>query len=488
MKKIKLLLASLVLAAFAFQGCEDMDDNAVPVNDFIWKGLNLYYLWQENVPNLADDRFANQEQLNTFLEGYSGPESLFESLLYRKYPDGTNADRFSVIFSDFNVLENTLQGVSTSNGVDFALVYADQSKTNIFGYVRYILPDTDAATKNIKRGDIFYAVNGTQLTVSNYQQLLGQSSYTLSLGTYTDGAVVPTGVDVTLAKTQYAENPVYSVKVVESGSNKIGYLMYNGFYNTYDADLNNAFAELSSAGVTDLVLDLRYNGGGSVSTATYLASMITGQFNGQLFAKQQWNSKLQAYYEDRNPAALTNLFSDKLGNGFTINHLNLSRVYIITTEATASASELVINCLKPYISVIQIGETTVGKNVGSVTLYDSPTFSKKDVNGSHRYAMQPIVIRTVNKEGFGEYSSGIVPTIEHKEDISNMGIIGDAAEPLFAEAIANITGTGGRTSGRWGTINKPRGFKDTRTMKRFGTEMYINEMPEGSLDLVKLLQ
>ncbi len=240
---------------------------------------------------------------------------MFESLLYRQYPDGTKADRFSVIFSDFRVLENVLQGVATSNGVDYQLVYADESKTTIFGYVRYILPGTDAATKNIKRGDIFYAVNGTQLTVSNYQELLGASEYTLSLANYIDETVVPTGVTVDLVKAEYAENPVYNVSVIEEGSHKIGYLMYNGFYNTYDADLNNAFAQLSSAGVNDLVLDLRYNGGGSVRTASYLASMITGQFTGQLFAKQQWNSKLQAYYEDKNPDALVNLFADKLSNG-----------------------------------------------------------------------------------------------------------------------------------------------------------------------------
>jgi len=488
MKKIKLLLASLVLAAFAFQGCEDMDDNAVPVNDFIWKGLNLYYLWQENVPNLADNRFADQGQLNNFLEGYSSPESLFESLLYRKYPDGTNADRFSVIFSDFNVLENVLQGVSTSNGVDFQLVYEDESQSNIFGYVRYILPNTDAANKNIKRGDIFYAVNGTQLTVNNYQALLGQTSYTLSLATYVNKTVVPTGETVELTRAEYAENPVYTAKVIENGSHKIGYLMYNGFYGNYDVDLNNAFGELATAGANELVLDLRYNGGGSVRTATYLASMITGQFNGQLFAKQQWNAKLQAYYEDKNPDALLNLFSDKLSNGSTINSLHLNRVYIIATDATASASELVINCLKPYIDVVLIGETTVGKNVGSVTLYDSPTFSKKDVNGSHRYAMQPIVIRTVNKDGFGEYSNGITPTIEHKEDLSNLGVLGDATEPLFAEAIANITGAGGRTGGRFESVKKPKSFKNSKNMRRFGTEMYIDEMPEGSLELVRQLQ
>lgn len=486
MKKIKILLASLVLGALAFQSCEDMDDNAVPVNDFIWKGLNLYYLWQQDVPNLADDRFATQQNLNSFLESYASPESLFESLLYRKFPDGSNADRFSVIFSDFRVLENVLQGVSTSTGIEFGLAYTDESKTTIFGYVRYVLPGTDAATKNIKRGDIFYAVNGTVLTASNYQGLLGAESYTLNLATYNDGVITPNGQEVSLVKKEYAENPVYDVKVFNEGGHTIGYLMYNGFYSNYDANLNDAFGQLASQGVTELVLDLRYNSGGSVRTAAYLGSMITGQFNGQVFAKQQWNSKLQKYYEENNASSLLNLFSAQLSNGTAINHLNLNRVYILATGSTASASELVINCLKPYIGVTVIGDTTVGKNVGSVTLYDSPDFSKKGRDGSHRYAMQPIVLRTVNKAGFGEYSSGISPDIQHKEDLGNLGVIGTVNEPLLAEAIAAITGTG-----RTGRYREPKQFnnvKDSKSMRRFGTEMYLDEIPEGSINLVKNLK
>lgn len=486
MKKIKTLLACLLVAAFAFQGCEDMDDNAVPVNDFIWKGLNLYYLWQENVPNLADDRFANQEQLNNFLEGYSSPENLFESLLYRKFPDGSRADRFSVMFSDFRVLENALQGVSTSNGMEFGLVYTDESQTNVFGYVRYILPGTNAASKDIHRGDIFYAVNGTQLTATNYASLLNQPVYTLSLADMVDDVIVPNERTVELSKAEYAEDPVYSVKVIDNGAQKVGYLMYNGFYANYDANLNNAFGQLKAAGVTELVLDLRYNGGGSIRTASYLASMITGQFTGQLFAKQQWNSKLQAYYESNNPQALVNLFSDKLSDGTAINHLNLSRVYIIATASTASASELVINCLKPYVGVTLIGDTTVGKNVGSVTLYDSPDFTRRDINGSHRYAMQPIVLRTVNKDGFGEYSAGIDPDVAHKEDYANMGVIGDPTEPLLAEAIARINGTGNPDRRRTPKLFK--GFKDNKSMQRFCNDMYLEEMPNGSLELMKQLQ
>ena len=107
--------------------------------------------------------------------------------------------------------------------------------------------------------------------------------------------------------------------------------------------------------------------------------MITGQFTGKVFAKQQWNAKINAYFEAENPAALFNYFTDKMENA-AINSLKLSKVYILTSKSSASASELVINGLKPHITVVQIGDVTVGKNVGSVTVYDSPTFGKENRN------------------------------------------------------------------------------------------------------------
>ena len=215
-------------------------------------------------------------------------------------------------------------------------------------------------------------------------------------------------------------------------------------------------------------------------TAAFLASMITGQFNGELFAKQQWNNKLQSYYEDNNPDALQNLFTNQLSGGASINSLHLNKVYILTTRSTASASELVINCLKPYIDVVVIGDTTTGKNVGSVTLYDSPDFGRSGRDGSHRYAMQPIVLKTINADGFGDYSAGIAPTVELREDYGNMGVIGDPAEPLFAAAIGDITGNGRPI---WSPSKKHKGFKDSKNIRRFGTEMYIDEMPAGSAAL-----
>lgn len=474
MKKISILLAALIFGAFTFQSCEDQDDNEVPVSDFVWKGLNLYYLWKDNVPNLADNRFNNQAELNAYLQGAGSPESLFHSLLYNP---GV-VDKWSVIFPDYRALENALQGVATSNGVEFGLKYVPGSDTDVFGYVRYIMPGTDAATKDIHRGDIFYAVNGTPLTVNNYQSLLSQTTYTLNLANYNNGTLTATGETVQLTKSEYAENPVYFTNTYTISGHTFGYLMYNGFYSNYNDQLNAAFSQLKSQNITDLVLDLRYNGGGSVRTATYLASMITGQFTGQLFAKQQYNSRVQAYYESNSPDALRELFTAQMNNGQSINSLNLNRVYILTSQSTASASELLINCLSPYIDVVVIGDRTTGKNVGSVTLYDSDDFSRNDLESN--YAMQPIVLKTLNKNNFGEYSNGLTPDLQLLENMENLGEIGNVTEPLFAAAINLITGSGRR-------VYQPgievRNFNDSKGMRRFGTEMYLDKAPDGIINL-----
>tara|TARA_R110000868_G_scaffold36900_4_gene130517 strand:- start:22105 stop:23550 length:1446 start_codon:yes stop_codon:yes gene_type:complete len=471
----------LFLAALTFQSCQDQDDTAAPINlevqDFIWKGLNQYYLWQADVPNLADDRFASQDQLNVFLRGYPVPEELFDALRVDK-----SIDRFSWIVSDYLELEQALGGISKNHGAEFGLVYKPGSTTEIFGYVRYILPNSDAATKNIQRGNIFYGVNGTQLTISNYQTLLGADNYTLNFADYNGGAITSNGKSVDLVKTTLAENPILINKVITNGAHKIGYLMYNGFYADYDTQLNTAFESLKSQGITDLVLDLRYNGGGSVLTATRLASMITGQYTGQIFAKQQWNSKINDYFASNNPEALNNNFTDQIGTT-PINSLNLSKIYILTTKSTASASELVINGLKPYMDVVQIGDITTGKNVGSVTLYDSPTFGKDNRNPNHRYAMQPIVLKIINAAGFGDYYNGLTPTYQLKENLGNLDVLGNSSEPLLSTAIGKITGTGKmlKQSPEKDFIY----FKDTKSIDGLQNQMYIEKAPEGLLKALK---
>ncbi|WP_395043030.1 S41 family peptidase [Flavobacterium sp.] len=433
-----------ILALFIFfttTNCDTKDDLYVPeslqINDFVWKGMNLYYLWQNEVTNLQDERFANQDDLNNFLTNYSNPKDLFNSLRV-----DNSIDRFSVIFDNYETLEGILSGTTLNNGVDFGLKFKAGSTTDLFGWVRYIIPNSDAATKNISRGTIFYAINGTSLTISNYQELLKNVTQTLNLADYDNGNISPNGQSVTVTKTNLSENPVLISNVINQGNKKIGYLVYNGFFPNYESQLNTAFANLKSQQITDLVLDLRYNSGGSISTATRLASMITGQFTNQVFAREVWNAKLQAYWNATNPNQLIDNFTDKLANGSAIASLNLTKIYVLTSKSTASASELVINGLKPYINVIQIGDVTTGKNVGSITLYDSPNFGKANRSSKHKYAMQPIVLKTVNNAGFGDYQNGLQPNFLLTENLSNLGILGNTDEPLLNVALNQIMASG----------------------------------------------
>jgi carboxyl-terminal processing protease len=487
MKRIFKFTLLLFLIVFAFQGCEDYNDVKTPsdlnVQDFIWKGLNLYYLWQADVPDLADDRFQGQQDLNTFLYGYANPNDLFQHLLNKPvsfYPTpGEAIDRFSVIFSDYTQLEGILSGTTKNTGIAYKLYYKDVSHTAVFGIVNYVLPNSDASFKDIHRGDIFYAVNGESLNSSNYNTLLGNDTYTLNLADYDAGNITPNSRSVSLTKMQLSENPVYINKVIENGSHKIGYLMYNGFYSNYESQLNDAFGVLKSQGITEFILDLRYNSGGSIATATRLASMITGQFTGQVFAKQQWNSKAEAYFEAHNSSSLFNYFINRINTNATINSLNLSKIYIITSKNTASASELVINGLKPYINVVQIGDKTTGKNVGSITLYDSPTFAKTNVNPTHHYAMQPLVLKIVNRSGFGDYTNGLEPNTLLKEDYSNLGTLGDSSDPLLSTTITQILGGGRRIPQNPTTTHED--VIDNTPANRLKFEMYNDALPEGFL-------
>jgi C-terminal processing protease CtpA/Prc len=373
----------------------DTDDTAISlegdlqISDFIWEGLNTYYYWQEEVEALADSKLEDEKAYAEFISQNADPELFFDSLLHPE-------DRFSWIEEDYVELENSLQGIYASNGVEFGLAYACQDCNEIVGYVKYILEDSDASNKNIKRGDYFTGVNGITLTVGNYRNLLfgDELSYTLNMADSIDGNLVLNGINVELTKEENFEtNPIQISKTIDTNAGKIGYLMYNQFVADKSPQLNEVFGNFKSEGIIDLVVDLRYNGGGSVANCIELASMITGQFNGEIFAKEKWNSKLTTYFEERYGAErLIERFVDVLSDGESINSLSLNRVFILTTSSSASASELLINSLSAYIDVVHIGEKTVGKNVGSITVYDYID-NDGNKNPDHTYAMQPIVLK-----------------------------------------------------------------------------------------------
>ena len=403
------------------------------IQEFVYDALNEIYLYKADVPVLADNYFNNPSEKNDFLAEYGSPEDLFDELL-------SSQDRFSFITDNYKELEDSFGGISSSTaGMKFGLGKISGTN-NIFAFLQYIIPGTSADEAGLKRGTVFTEVNGQKLTLNNFATLLDADTFTINIGYVEDGTLKLTDKTVTLNHSQYTANPVQMVKTIETDGRRIGYLMYNSFIADFDDELNAAFAQLKSEGVTDLVLDLRYNGGGSVESAVDLASMITGQFEGQIFMKEQWNEKYQTYFEENDPERLINRFNKTIRTGENINNLNLSKVYVLTTNASASASELVINGLEPYIDVVQVGETTTGKFQASVTLYDSEDFGKEGANKDHTYALQPLVLKSANASGKSDYVNGLPPDVSKKEDISNLGILGDPNEPLLAAAINHIFG------------------------------------------------
>jgi C-terminal processing protease CtpA/Prc len=432
--KRKIFITLLAVSTLFVSCFEDADDNFHPsstleIQNFIYRGLNYFYLYKADTPELANDAFATEDDLNGFLNNYQTPEALFDYLL-------SPQDRFSSLFSDYTLIENALSGITLSNGMEFGLVYYPDNSGNVFGYVRYVLPNTDAQSQGLKRGDLFTTIDGQQLNENNYNDLLAPDSYTIGLASYDGTNFTSTGETALLNKIQYNENPVYKAQTLTVNGNKIGYLMYNGFIKDYDTELNNAFAQFKADGVSSLVLDLRYNGGGSVETATDLASMITGQFNGQVFYKEFWNEDRQA------DNAVDGVFDNSISNGSSINSLNLTQVYILTTRRSASASELVLNGLKPYIDAVQVGDTTTGKFQASFLLYDAPApqFSRSEANPGHTYAMLPLVFKTANAAGNTDFVDGLFPQIPLQENYFNLGQLGDENEPLLAAALFEIAG------------------------------------------------
>lgn len=476
----KTLYIILIIIAF---GCSDQDDEhyipsatqELAVHDFIWKSMNIWYFWKDSSENVNDDRFSSNDAYRDFLSSFATPEELFrEGIL-------VDEDRFSYITSDYNSLFNSQQGVSTTNGIEYGL-YRIGDGNNAVGVVRYINSGSDAANKNIKRGDIFYAVDGVSLfsnrdTEENNYRLIRQDQITLSFADIIDNVIIPNGIEIDFTRSQLTENPIHITNVIEQGGIKIGYLMYNQFTATFNNELNDAFANLKSQGITELVLDLRYNPGGSVRTSTYLASMITGQFNGGLYSRLRYNDLWQSRFSNEQ---LNYHFTNRIDNGASISSLNLTRVYILTSRRTASASELLINGLIPHIQVIQIGDITVGKNQASITLLDDPRgqtpYSGKTREGAstlHTYALQPIVSRTENSLGFSDYGNGLSPDVALKESITNFGTLGDVNEPLLAKAIEEITGTTSRSLLKK-TETKSEFTSDSKMMQPTKDNMYID--------------
>ena len=422
-----------------------LPDNLV-VKDFVWKGLNAYYLHQDEIADLSDRRFNSDQELNTYLSSFTDFNSLFNSLLIP-------LDIKSSLSEDGNNLDASALRTGFVNGLEFG-VFKEQDSDTVIAYALDVLPLSYATTQAISRGDYFYAVvnqakDTLRLLEENYQDVLlnyGQDTLQLVKANYDGVNVTKSTETIKLVKENYTFPKVNLEKIFSIGAKNVGYLMYhNDFSDNSINSLNETFLNFKNQAISELVLDLRYNigGGSNAKSVANLASMITGQFTNEIFIKEQWNSKAQTWFESNQPDSLLTKFPIRLNNNTPFNSLNLTAVYIVlngNNYTSSSAIELLINSLKPYITVHIVGENTAGNNTGTIALYNSDDYNFPLRNETHTVALQPIVLSFLNKND-QTYDTGFIPDIFlcSNEDVLELGVLGERTDPLLNRVLEYVT-------------------------------------------------
>ncbi len=415
----------LVLGMVSCQNDDDGIENPAtdPINDWMFNTMTDRYLWTDEMPSDPDRTLATTD--------------FFNSLLF-------SGDRFSRIFPDYDQLISQLDGVVLEAGYELSLV-RESGTDNVLGVIIYVKEGSPAQNAGLKRGDIIRRINNTTITLGNYQELLQDIAqhHTIDYDRYNFTTQEYEPLQETLSVVQLAENPHFldSIYTIQNGK-KVGYYIYNffspgvGASTAYNDQMDDIFAKFQAGGIDELVVDLRYNGGGSVDATTNLASLIAPDVTDQdVFYRYQWNELYQGLFENdpQLESALSGTFRIKAEN--IGNNLASGRVFVLVGPATASASELIINGLTPYMDVVIIGGTTVGKNVSSIPFED-------EQNPDNDYGLLPIVFRVANSLGQSDYEQGFVPGPEYTvSDIQfPLQPLGDIEEPLLATALAEIEG------------------------------------------------
>ncbi len=364
-------------------------------NEFVYNVMKEEtYLWYDKVPETDYTRYAS-------------PEELFEALRYK------DRDRWSYIASGEAYYTYIISDTYTGLGFEAKFDKNDDYR------VSFVYKSSPADKAGLRRNDRILEINGKTVREIEDNDLWGKIS-----GPDEDGILVELRIQdmsgfvrrVRIEKDQVKIQPVLYQNIYEIRQNektlKIGYVVFNEFSETSQTDLDAIFSYFQWQDIDELILDMRYNGGGSASVTEYLASLIVGdRFDGEIFAKYLYNDN----YKDWNAAG----YFTSSGNN---NALDLSKVIFITTDLTASASELLINCLKPFMEVVLIGDTTHGKPVGYSFSWDFC-----DIH------LGLIDVRAVNVYDQGGYFEGIPPTCYADDDLTRS--LGDPAETSLRSAL-----------------------------------------------------
>jgi carboxyl-terminal processing protease len=412
----------------------DRPGSTVAENNWLRSWTDELYLWYDEVPDIDPNDYATEEY--------------FELLQTTAFtPSGNEKDRFHFTFPTDQWEALSEAGLTIGYGVLWAVLVENPPREIV---VAYTDPNTPASSAQLTRGERVLTVDGVSV---NSNTISGVNALNAGLFPETPGEVhtftlqnPSTGATrtVTLQSDDITTVPVQNVKTLNIGSSTVGYLQFNDHIATAESQLIAAITFLRDQGADDLVLDVRYNGGGFLEIASQLAYMIAGptRTNGRTFERLQFNDK----YPNINPVTGQSLSPLPFRNttaGFSVSQgqplpfLDLNRVFVITGLGTCSASESIMNSLRGInVEVIQIGSTTCGKPFG---------FYPQDNCGTTYFSIQ---FRGLNDKGFGEYADGfspantggpageVVPGCSVADDFSRQ--LGDPLEARFAAALGYL--------------------------------------------------
>ncbi len=423
MKRIVYSSLALTLMLVLLQGCREKpwngnDDPVIPretliTNKWIKDNMTDVYYWNDKMP-----------KIDYTLE--PDPEQYFRKLLYK------DEDKWSRITSDYPSLKADLEGKPLTMGYAPAFFLIGDNKIVIV--VKYVYPGSAAAEVGLKRGDIILSIDNTQMDKSNYYDLYSGDNYTVQMGRLEGNSLVPTGESKSLRARVTVTDPLIHHSVIDVDGHKIAYMVYVEFIagegSKFLLEMDNILNSFKAEGVTDLVVDLRYNPGGEISAAVHLASEIAPWeviSGGSTLITLKYNKELEAYLRSD-----MQKYGSYLAHKFktTSANLDLDRVFFLTTSGTASASELVITGLDPYMDVVKIGEATYGKYAGAWVIPDD----------NEKWAILPIVSKYSNNDGYTDFVNGLPPDYEIEDDLFEAVQFGDTDDPMLAKAIELATG------------------------------------------------
>lgn len=371
LNRLKLTLSCLIISGYVITGCtkeEGNSDNSGDkskiteetryANRFAREALEIYYYWNEEISK-------DLNQLDP--EKNSDPIATVEKI---RYHDGTDEiDKWTMLTDNMDEFTSSVEGVTTTYGYTPKVYLLSENSNEVIAAVAFVSENSPAEKAGIKRGDLIYKIDGKTLTTENYLDLFYSSQIKLSMAKLVGNTITPT-TELSLEAAKMYENSILCDSVYNLDGKKVGYLAYSSFDLKSIPKLINICKEFKNEGIKELILDLRYNGGGYVITENVLASMFAPQVNvtnKDVFEKEDYNEFFTKYYEQEGISTITRFQTEYNYEDMDLNvstkdaNIGLEKIYGIITGNSASASEALLSGLMPYMDIELIGEQSHGK-------------------------------------------------------------------------------------------------------------------------------